>query len=97
MTKPIYSKQGLIAWLETQDPTTTYSFTNPSQCLIATYLKAMGAQNTTVRVADLYDWGLHGAANSGGIDDTYGGALARAKAELAQEELEAYFAKASIV
>ena len=84
MSAPVYSKQGIIAWLKTQDPATTYEYTIPWRCLVTMYLKAMGVE-TRVGFNELHAWGLHDTANSGGHDDTYGGALARAEAELARE------------
>lgn len=37
-----FSREDLIAWLETQDPDEWYSYTNAGKCLWAQYTKARG-------------------------------------------------------
>jgi hypothetical protein len=42
-TKPkILSLEGLITWLETQNPATRYSFVSNTGCLLARYFRAKG-------------------------------------------------------
>jgi hypothetical protein len=36
------SVEGLIAWLETQDPTTPYNYGDNNDCLLARYFRASG-------------------------------------------------------
>lgn len=38
----VFSVAGLIAWLETQDPTTEYDYCVPGTCLAAQYLMSKG-------------------------------------------------------
>ena len=83
-TKPgVFSPEGLIAWLETQDPTTQYDYHDCSgHCLIAQYLAAHG-----------YLWGdNHYGRFMSGVDRadiactfpmTFGAALERARKLLA--------------
>ena len=50
-TKPeVFSLADLVAWLETQDPTTEYDYTDTSYCLVGQYTIARGGE----RVADSY-------------------------------------------
>ena len=43
-TPAVFSLRGLIAWLETQDPATTYKFIEPDKCLLAKYTMAVGGK-----------------------------------------------------
>ena len=50
-TKPeVFSLADLVAWLETQDPTTEYDYTDISYCLVGQYTIARGGEI----VADSY-------------------------------------------
>lgn len=86
----VFSLEGLIAWLEQQDPETEYDFTCvEGDCLIGRYLRA-----TTGRMwRDFgYTWGtLTGEYPeledvSGDFPCTYGAALERARALLAEQK-----------
>lgn len=84
----------LIAWLETKNPTETYYYSSPSNCLLAQYYRAMGFQCVSVRPRSLfYSIGEYGFKERlpAGFDDiaigncrktdcTFGAALERAKA-----------------
>ena len=44
-TKPdVFSLEGLIAWLKTQDPATTYLYSNPRLCLMGMYTADRGGR-----------------------------------------------------
>ena len=46
--RPVNSVEGLIAWLETKDPTTVYDYNNfEGQCMICQYLRARGIADPT--------------------------------------------------
>ncbi len=38
----VFSLEGLIAWLETQEPTTRYDFNDQRDCVLCRYLKSHG-------------------------------------------------------
>ena len=94
-TKPeVFSLADLVAWLETQDPTTEYDYTDTSYCLVGQYTIARGGE----RVADSYiiggrrlssssrgllEAGLHAVAAG---YRTFGAALERARTLLAKEK-----------
>lgn len=45
IVKPdVFSLEGLIAWLETQDPETTYAFSLAQSCLVALYVEGVGGK-----------------------------------------------------
>ncbi len=42
-TKPnVFSLEGLVAWLEKQNPATSYDYASPHGCLLAKYFRSMG-------------------------------------------------------
>lgn len=43
-----FTLQGLHDWLETQDPSTTYDYTSPSDCLLCRFLKSLGYEEPMV-------------------------------------------------
>jgi hypothetical protein len=48
-TKPdVFSLEGLIAWLETQNPETKYEYTSPTDCVLCRYFRAHGYVNAIV-------------------------------------------------
>ena len=90
MSIPVFSLQGLIAWLETQPAETEYEYTNTSDCLLCRYFKARGVPVSYMGGVRWFDHtgnahplpdGLRAAPHA----HTYGAALARAKA-LAKSE-----------
>ena len=93
-TKPdVFSLEGLIAWLETQEPETQYDYCDPRGCLLCSYFRARGIDVNTLTILGIRTFGgdtlrypeiLADAAGNGvSIDQhTYGHALARAKALL---------------
>ena len=101
MTKPTFpfTLQGLHDWLETQDPSTEYDYTDPQDCLLCRFLRDTG--NAREPWVDPMMWSdsltehtrsfsrylpSHVNEVSNGVlrsDWTYGAALARAKELLA--------------
>ena len=86
MSTPVFSVHGLIAWLETQDPETTYEYTDSRDCLICRYFTARGVSWAGVIPNQWRDTDLKMHALPSGIQEvsqtgqwTYGAALARAK------------------
>ncbi len=85
-TKPdVFSLEGLIAWLETQDPATTYCWVDGGHCLLAQYAKAVGS--TYLKVTVGLNGGRHGEPDGIAIlrPWTYGAALERARKLLAAQ------------
>lgn len=83
---PVFSLEGLVQWLEGQEPETEYDFTNcRGKCLLDTYLHARGVKRTGRHYSDMVAV-TTGISNGQRIDVslerpwTYGGALARARA-----------------
>lgn len=81
----IFTKESLIAWLEQQDPDTTYRYTNGRDCLICRYLKTMGldvsyVSPTTYVVDDIW-YSLPAVLNTISLKGygTYGRALVAAR------------------
>lgn len=79
---------GLIAWLETQDPTTTYDFRDTNGCLVCAYYNALGINGRSNPDRPLYGdtFGPHGSEernNYGRVACrrpwTFGAALERAR------------------
>jgi len=70
----VMSVEGLVAWLEVQDPHTKYNWENPFTCVFATYLKSVGREyhehSFDVDIACKRPW-------------IYGAALARARTVIA--------------
>ncbi len=89
MSTPVFSRLGLIAWLETQDPETEYDYTDPADCLLCRYFRAVGVPLKDGKAVDSLDWTdkngndhlLSRELNQISLEgpDNYGGALARAK------------------
>lgn len=95
MTMPALTLQGLVSWLETQDPETEYNYVNGRQCLMARYLRAhdvpfdlvvpsrIHLDGSTVSFPrEMDDIALPGYEDHG--EETYGDALIRARAALAR-------------
>lgn len=79
---------GLIAWLETQDPTTSYRFTCSGDCLVARYGGAVGIRRDeySPELQEIYrgtDRFSIGIGTGGPGFQTYGAALERARKALA--------------
>ena len=51
--RELLTVENLIAWLETQDPTRRYDFTDAQQCLIGRYLFNMGAKRIEMLVREI--------------------------------------------
>jgi len=91
-TKPFQpedlSLAGLIAWLETQDPDTTYEFGDIFDCLLCRYARAIGADVSSAGSDSVVlnpNFNRHpvtpeGSHVASGFPCTYGAALKRAKA-----------------
>lgn len=82
------SLPGLIAWLETQKPETSYRFTCSGDCLIARYGRAMGIRRDdySPELQKIYagtDAGRIAIGTGFGEHQTYGAALARARRAVA--------------
>ncbi len=89
MSANIFSVHGLIAWLETQDPETEYSYGSMADCLLCRYFSARGVPLALDRPLHLNEWednegqrhalptNLNAVSRKG--PNTYGAALARAK------------------
>ena len=84
-----FSVTGLIAWLETQDPTTGYNFLHCGDCLLHRYLSARGVPVSGVGGDYWRDKDRNKHPLSGDLrlvarrfPHNYGAALARAKATL---------------
>lgn len=73
----VFSLKGLIAWLETQDPSTRYNFLDVRDCLITRYLESNGYEYTDYSLCLTGAIRIRIALGQG----TYGKALARAKEE----------------
>lgn len=84
-TKPnVFSLEGLIAWLETQDPATGYDWHNcQGDCLIGHYGSAMGVDWHKIHDVAFGDGWLRVASSLSG-PATYGAALERARRLLAK-------------
>jgi len=74
----VFSLEGLIAWLETQNPETEYDYTDISDCLLTRWMRASGQR----------DFGFSGSPDhtanrftvaAGNFPHTYGAALRRAR------------------
>jgi hypothetical protein len=85
------SLDSLVAWLETQPPKRRYSYRKPHACLVAQWLKASGAQEYALSVADVSalfggrgDLVVLGPLLGTASDRTFGAALVRARAALAE-------------
>lgn len=89
MSIPVFSREGLIAWLETQDPATEYKYTDNDECLLCRYFRARGIPLNDYRPLSFDEW-----TDRDGVDhplpeildnisvdgvSTYGAALIRAK------------------
>jgi hypothetical protein len=86
MSINVFSREGLTAWLETQDPETEYDYTNAQDCLIQRYMKDRGVDvpEHGYSVDQMDTWGFNEIANgrdNGGANN-YSAALSRAKALL---------------
>lgn len=87
-TNPI-SIAGLIEWLEEQNPKTRYSYTSPTDCLLARYFRAKGYRWALVGPHDffysrfflppLFSKSIPEAMNDVAYARTYGAALERAR------------------
>lgn len=80
----IFSLEGLIAWLETQDPATEYDYSDCfGMCLIGQYLAARGVPWEEERYGDFLTLPARVTIASGcsaPFGETYGAALDRARA-----------------
>ena len=87
------SLRGLIAWLETQDPTEIYNWTDAQNCVLGQYYRTIGVPHSVALIGfknqadamgiDVND--LCHVATDSRMDDgprTFGAALARARALL---------------
>lgn len=86
MSQNIFSLEGLISWLETKPPETTYCYTDIGGCLVYQYFHARGIPICSMGALDWSDTtggqhllppGLNAVAV--GNPRTYGGALQRAR------------------
>lgn len=80
-----FSLESLIAWLEKQNPAKRYDYIDSSNCVIAQYLKACGAAEYDLAPSELERLGWLDIARWGSEPETFGAALARARAELAKQ------------
>jgi len=76
-----FSLEGFALWLEAQDPTIVYDYSDPMECAWAQYMKAIGYQRISWD-SDDFPKGIRYTLNHN--DQTYGAALARAKKLLEQ-------------
>jgi len=67
--------QGLIAWLETQDQDREYDFCNRYKCLVAQYLKAIGAKKTGLNSLEIDEMFGEGTSFQIALCTTFGEAL----------------------
>jgi hypothetical protein len=82
------SLEGLIAWLETQDLSTSYNYFAPYNCVMGRYIQSCGVEDFGFSPDELRN--LHPSFNDIAQDSanllqedwTYGGALKRARAAL---------------
>ena len=94
---PVYSLEGLTAWLEAQPPGTRYSFAAAQTCVVGSYLRAHGEDAGSVMGNHVAVFKRTNYAQA--CDDyvrvadqgekTYGAALARARALLVERAREA--------
>lgn len=99
-TKPeVFSLADLVAWLETQDPTTEYDYTDTSYCLVGKRVAdsyIIGGRRLSSSSGGLLEAGLHAVAAGyrRGLPcrwpfdstKTFGAALERARTLLAKEK-----------
>jgi hypothetical protein len=67
--------EGLIAWLETQDPEQTYDSSDHTVCMVAQFCKTIGVEPPLVLTGDIADIAFSGKE----IPCTFGDALVRAR------------------
>lgn len=84
VAKPRPSLAGLIGWLETQNPTTRYNWSDVSGCLVCKYYDALGVNNWCATDRPWYHDTFGGDGQKyifvGGTEPwTYGDALIRAR------------------
>ena len=90
MSLNTFSVEGLVAWLETQDPTTEYGYQSSNDCLLCRYLRARGVPLSETASMGGSGWwdrdgGIHRLPSSLRVlahGSNYGEVLARAKALL---------------
>lgn len=91
----VFSLEGLIAWLETQPPETEYDFRDILDCLLCRYGRAAGLNVHSAGGSDIVRYRQDGSTerSAGFAKDvasdlpwTYGAALTRARALLAEGE-----------
>lgn len=71
------SIEGLVAWLEEQDPTQRYDYYDHNCCLAAQYNKSIGRRYIPPNPWHRIDWEIEGIARMG--KHTFGAALKRAR------------------
>lgn len=70
-----FTKEGLIAWLETFHPDTKYDFCKKSTCLIARYLQARGEARYELYSTEISDRFGDEVLRVLSLDCTFGGVL----------------------
>ncbi|MBR2118463.1 MAG: hypothetical protein IJ935_07295 [Afipia sp.] len=78
-----FSLESLIAWLEKQPADKAYNFCDKQNCLIAQYLQAAGVEQYELSSAEVASLGWMQIVNPKAYVPTFGAALERARAALA--------------
>jgi len=94
MSQNIFSLEGLISWLEQQDPEQSYIYIASSRCLVFEYLKERGVPLIGVTSSYWRDtdhkehWGMTEELGHVAVihPHTYGAALKRAREALTKGE-----------